>query len=140
MVQTIPADRQSEHKCPVCGKPMLYKNGRFGPFLGCADYPTCKSTLKLDKQGNVLPARARPEPTEITCHKCKQGKLLIRQGKKGPFLGCSRFPKCRTIVSIKQLDRLKELQSAGQWPPETLEQADEILGRKSAKTARATRG
>jgi DNA topoisomerase-1 len=135
MVQTIPADRQSEHKCPVCGKLMLYKNGRFGPFLGCADYPTCKSTLKLDKQGNVLPARARPEPTEITCHKCKQGKLLIRQGKKGPFLGCSRFPKCRTIVGIKQLDRLKELQSAGQWPPETLEQADEILGRKTAKPA-----
>jgi len=135
MVQTIPADRQSEHKCPVCGKLMLYKNGRFGPFLGCADYPTCKSTLRLDKQGNVLPARARPEPTEITCHKCKQGKLLIRQGKKGPFLGCSRFPKCRTIVGIKQLDRLKELQSAGQWPPQTLEQADEILGRKTAKPA-----
>ena len=138
MVQTIPADRQSEHKCPVCGKPMLYKNGRFGPFLGCADYPTCKTTLKLDKEGNVMPAKARPEPTEIICHKCKQGKLLVRQGKKGPFLGCSRFPKCRTIVNIKQLDRLKDLQSAGQWPPETQEQADEILGRKSAKTAGAT--
>jgi len=140
MVQTIPADRQSEQKCPVCGKPMLYKNGRFGPFLGCADYPTCKSTLKLDKQGNVLPAKARPEPTEIVCHRCKQGQLVIRQGKKGPFLGCNRFPKCRTIVSIKQLDRLKELQSAGQWPPETPEQADQILGRKSAKTSRVTRG
>jgi DNA topoisomerase-1 len=138
MVQTIPADRQSEHKCPVCGKAMLYKNGRFGPFLGCADYPTCKTTLKLDKDGNVQPAKAKPEPTEITCHKCKQGKLVVRQSKRGPFLGCSRFPKCRTIVGIKQLDRLKELQSAGRWPPETPEQADEILGRKTAKTAGAT--
>ncbi len=117
---------------------MLYKNGRFGPFLGCADYPNCKTTLNFDKEGNVQPAKAKPEPTEITCYKCKQGKLVVRQSKRGPFLGCSRFPKCRTIVGIKQLDRLKELQAAGRWPPETPEQADEILGRKTAKTAGAT--
>ena len=74
------------------------------------------------------------EPTGIKCHKCKQGELVIRQGKKGPFLGCGRFPKCRTIVSYKQLDNLKKLQSEGKWPPETLEEADELLGRKKAKT------
>ena len=139
MVQTIPADRQSEHKCPVCGKPMVHKRSRFGPFLGCTDYPACKTTLKLDKQGNVLPAKSPPETTEIRCHKCKEGRLVIRKGKRGPFLGCNRFPKCRTIVSIKQLDHLKELQSAGQWPPETPELADEILGRTKAKTPSQTR-
>jgi ssDNA-binding Zn-finger/Zn-ribbon topoisomerase 1 len=58
---------------------------------------------------------------------------VIRQGKKGPFLGCGRFPRCRTIISYKQLDKLKKLQSEGQWPPETPEQADELLGRKKAK-------
>jgi DNA topoisomerase-1 len=94
-------EKQSEHKCPVCGKPMVYKNGRFGQFLGCTDYPNCKTTLKLDKQGNILPAKSPPEPTEIICHKCKDGRLVIRQSKKGPFLGCSRFPKCRTIVNIR---------------------------------------
>jgi len=126
-------EKQSEHKCPACGKPMVYKSGRFGPFLGCTDYPNCKTTLKLDKQGNVLPAKPPPEPTGIICHKCKEGQLVIRQGKKGPFLGCNRFPKCRTIISIKQADLLKQLQSAGKWPPETLEQADQILGRKKSK-------
>jgi len=133
MLQTISTEKQSEQKCPVCGKPMVYKLGRFGPFLGCTDYPKCKTTLKLDKQGNILPAKAQPEPTEITCHKCRQGKLLIRHSKKGSFLGCSRFPKCRTIINIKQLDHLKELQSAGQWPPKTPQEADEILGRKKAQ-------
>ena len=123
----------SEHKCPKCGKPMVEKDGRFGPFLGCTDYPNCKTTLKLDKYGNVLPAKSPPEPTEIICHKCKEGRFLIRQGKKGPFLGCSKFPKCRTIVSIKQADLLKQLQSEGQWPPETLEQAEQIIGRKKDK-------
>jgi len=126
-------EKLSEHKCPVCGKPMVNKNGRFGPFLGCSDYPECKTTLKLDKQGNVLPPKPPAEPTGIKCYKCKQGELVIRQGKKGPFLGCGRFPKCRTIISYKQLDNLKRLQSEGQWPPETIEQAEKILGRKKAK-------
>ena len=126
-------EKVSEHKCPNCGKAMMYKRGRFGPFLGCSDYPNCKTTLKLDKQGNALPPRPAPEPTAIICHKCKQGRLVIRQSKRGPFLGCNRFPKCRTIISYKQLDRLKQLQEAGQWPPETSEQADQILGRKKAK-------
>ena len=126
-------EKVSEHKCPVCSKPMMHKNGRFGPFLGCSGYPDCKTTLTLDKQGNVLPPKPPPEPTGIKCYKCKDGELVIRQSKKGPFLGCGRFPKCRTIISIKELDHLKELQSAGQWPPETWEEADEILGRKKAK-------
>lgn len=126
-------EKQSEQKCPACGKPMVYKSGRFGPFLGCTDYPNCKTTLKLDKEGNVLPAKPPPEPTEIICHKCKEGRLVIRQSKKGPFLGCNRFPKCRTIVSIKQAEHLKKLQSEGKWPPKTPEEADQILERKKAK-------
>jgi len=116
---------------------MMYKQGRFGPFLGCSDYPNCKAILNLDKDGNVLPAKQPAEPTGIKCYKCKDGELVIRQGKKGPFLGCNRFPKCRTIISIKQLDNLKKLQSAGQWPPKTIEQADELLGRK--KTGKTTK-
>ncbi len=123
-------EKLSEHKCPECGKPMVHKSGRFGPFLGCSDYPECKTTLKLDKEGNVLPPKPPPEPTGVKCYKCKSGELVIRQSKKGPFMGCNRFPKCRTIISVKQLDHLKQLQSDGQWPPETREQADELLGRK----------
>jgi DNA topoisomerase-1 len=129
----------SEHKCPACGKPMVERRGRFGPFLGCSGYPNCKTIMNLDKQGNILPAKAAPEPTEIICHKCKEGRLVIRQSKKGPFLGCNRFPKCRTIVSIKELDHLKQLQSAGQWPPQTIEQAEEILGVKETKKTAATK-
>jgi len=128
----------TEHKCPNCGKPMVRKNGRYGAFLGCSDYPECKTTLRLDKEGNVLPPKPKPEPTGVKCYKCKSGELVIRQSKRGPFLGCNRFPKCRTIVSIKELDHLKELQAAGQWPPESREKADELLGRTKKKKAKAT--
>jgi DNA topoisomerase-1 len=123
----------SEHKCPKCGNSMIYKRGRFGVFLGCSGYPECKSILSIDKEGNVLPPKPPAEPTGIKCYKCKEGELVVRQGKRGPFLGCNRFPKCRTIVSYKQLEHLKELQSAGKWPPESREEADELLGRSKSK-------
>jgi DNA topoisomerase-1 len=128
----------SEHLCPNCDKPMVNKRGRFGAFLGCSGYPECKTILKIDKDGNVLPPKPPAEPTGITCHKCKKGELVIRQSKRGPFLGCNSFPRCRTIVSIKHAEELKKLQAEGQWPPETLEKADEILGRKKAKKQKAT--
>jgi DNA topoisomerase-1 len=128
--------KESEHKCPICGKIMLYRRGRFGPFLGCSDYPNCRGTLRLDKDGNVLAGKAAPESTGIKCYKCKDGELVIRQSKKGPFLGCNKFPRCRTIISYSQLDKLKQLQSQGKWPPDTYEEADQILGRKKGKRAK----
>ncbi|MFA5252267.1 MAG: type I DNA topoisomerase [Phycisphaerae bacterium] len=123
----------SGHKCPTCGKDMIERRGRFGPFLGCSDYPKCKTTLKLDKEGNVLPPRKPPEPTGLKCYKCKEGELVVRESKKGPFLGCNRFPRCRTIVSIKELENLKKLQAEGKWPPDSPEKTDQILGRKKPK-------
>ncbi|MBN2513512.1 MAG: type I DNA topoisomerase [Sedimentisphaerales bacterium] len=118
----------TEHPCPNCGKPLVQKRGRFGTFLGCSDYPTCKTIVRLDKQGQPLPPKPPAQPTGITCHKCGKGELVIRQSKRGPFLGCNRFPRCRTIVKMDKLELLKELQSKGQWPPKDEQQAKEILG------------
>jgi len=134
-------EQPTEHKCPNCGKPMLQKSGRFGPFLGCSDYPNCKTIQRVDKDGSVLPPKPPAEPTGLKCYKCAKGELVIRQSKKGPFLGCNKFPRCRTIVSIKQLDQLKELQAEGKWPPATKEEADVLLGRTKAekKTKKAAK-
>ena len=129
-------EKVSDHNCLICGKPMIEKNGRFGKFLGCSDYPNCKSIQKIDKEGNVLPPTPPAEPTGIKCYKCKSGELVIRQSKRGPFMGCNKFPKCRTIISIKEIEKLKDLQEQGIWPPETWEEADKILGRKKAKKAK----
>jgi DNA topoisomerase-1 len=137
-------EKQSEIKCPNCGKPMTEKRGRFGAFLGCSGYPECKTIMRIDKEGKALPPKEPPVSTGVTCHKCGKGELVIRQSKRGPFMGCNKFPKCRTIVKIDKLDMLKDLQSKGQWPPKDPQQALEILGpvekskrvpRKKSKTA-----
>src|SRR5207237_5251519 len=31
-----------DEACPVCGKPMVERQGRYGPFKSCSDYPRCK--------------------------------------------------------------------------------------------------
>jgi DNA topoisomerase-1 len=128
----------SEHKCPTCGKPMVFRSGRFGKFLGCSDYPNCKTIVRLDKEGNIAPPKPPAEPTGLKCYKCREGELVIRQSRKGPFMGCNRYPKCRTIISIRQKDNLLKLQSEGKWPPKTAEEADTILGRKKSTFAKAT--
>ncbi len=60
---------------------MILRKGRFGAFLGCSGYPECKTTQKMDKEGNVLPPKEPPVPSGVKCHKCKSGELVIRQSK-----------------------------------------------------------
>ncbi len=87
---------ETEYKCPTCGKPMLQRMGRTGPFLGCSGYPECKTTMNFDAQGKpVLSAK----PTEHVCEKC--GKpMVIREGRRGPFLACTGYPKCRNAKDV----------------------------------------
>ncbi len=81
--------------CPVCGGPMTKRVGRFGPFLGCADYPTCKGIVNIDpKKHTIKLPKPPPLLTELLCPKCE--KLLnMRRSKRGPWLSCSDFPKCK---------------------------------------------
>jgi DNA topoisomerase-1 len=87
---------ETEHKCPVCGKPMLQRMGRSGPFLGCSGFPECKTTMNFDAEGKPVLAS---KPTEHTCEKCGS-PMVIRQGRRGPFLACTGYPKCRNAKDV----------------------------------------
>jgi DNA topoisomerase-1 len=77
--------------CPNCGREMVQRMGRRGPFLGCSGYPECKTTMNLDPEGKpVLSSR----PTEHACDKCGS-PMVLRDGPRGPFLACSAYPKCK---------------------------------------------
>ena len=75
--------------CPECGKPIVIRDGKFGKFEACSNYPTCK--YKKPKE------RAPLEFSGEMCPEC--GKPLVyRLSKKGEkFTACSGFPKCRYI-------------------------------------------
>lgn len=69
--------------CPKCGKPMVRRSGRFGPFLGCSDYPKCKGIKNLGEQSFG------------TCPKCGAGEVVSKRTKRGKtFYSCNRYPDC----------------------------------------------
>ena len=90
---------KSEFKCPNCGREMRKMKGRFGEFLGCTGYMLkkpdgtreCETIINLDKQGNPMPPKPKVM-TEIKCEKCGS-PMILRDSKRGPFLGCSAFPE-----------------------------------------------
>ena len=86
-------DQPVGENCPVCGKPLVYKQNRKGQsFIGCSGYPTCTYIKKEE----------RPQDEEVgeLCPDC--GKPLVyklsRKGEK--FIGCSGFPSCRYTRNI----------------------------------------
>ena len=69
--------------CEKCGSKMVIRSGRFGKFLACPNYPTCKNTKPLPEDEVTQP-----------CPKCG-AKLLKKVSKKGKkFYGCSNYPNC----------------------------------------------
>jgi DNA topoisomerase-1 len=98
--------RTAEHTdvaCPECSTPLLLRTGRFGPFLSCPGYPNCRGIVNIDRKGFVKLPKPPPLETELPCPKCKS-PLNLRNGKRGPWLGCSAFPKCRGRLAWTSLE------------------------------------
>ena len=85
-------------RCPKTGRPMIRLRGRFGPFLATElrdDEPQeTGMILNIDRKGFVVPPSPPPLETDLPCPVCGS-PLNLRSGLRGPWLGCSRFPKCR---------------------------------------------
>jgi DNA topoisomerase-1 len=76
------ADEEIGRDCPECGKPLVIRWGRFGKFIGCSDFPTCRYTEPwLEKIG-------------VTCPECG-GEIVERRTRRGrTFYGCANYPEC----------------------------------------------
>lgn len=90
--------------CPSCNDGhMMMRKGRFGTFLACSNYPKCNTLLNLSKQRHIEPLKTPPLQTDLLCTRCS-APLYLRNGKRGYWLGCSKFPKCRGRVAWSTLD------------------------------------
>jgi DNA topoisomerase-1 len=75
--------------------------GRFGPFIGCSNYPNCKYVKKEEQK------------IGISCPKCREekrdppGDLIVKKARRrggSVFYGCNRYPECDFTVGQKPLD------------------------------------
>jgi len=79
--------------CEHCGSRMIVKNGRFGKFAACPNYPACKNTKPLAKTSEGL-VEKKPEISEEKCELCG-GDMILRTGRYGSFFACARYPECK---------------------------------------------
>lgn len=86
------APETTGEQCPECGGDLVIRKGKYGEFVACGNYPTCKYIKKEEK-----------EITEVCkCPKCDKGMIVERKTKKGKiFYGCNNYPKCKYALWYK---------------------------------------
>ncbi len=89
----------SGEMCEKCGKPMIIKRTRRGPFLACSGYPDCKNLRKTSGTASAAAPGPPPEDAGVACDQC--GKpMVIRQGRFGKFMACSGYPACKNAKPL----------------------------------------
>ncbi|MCB9481501.1 MAG: type I DNA topoisomerase [Desulfobacteraceae bacterium] len=91
---------ESDKTCPKCGKDMVIKQGRFGPFLACSGYPDCKFTQSLANAGEK-------NKTGVKCPEAGcNGELVEKRSRRGKiFYGCNKFPECSFALWDKPVNK-----------------------------------
>ena len=79
--------------CDKCGARMIVKNGRFGKFAACPNYPTCKNTKPLEPAKEET-KKKETAVTDMTCDQCG-APMVLRTGRYGSFYACSKYPACK---------------------------------------------
>lgn len=107
--EDIMPEEKSSEICDKCGASMIIKTGRYGKFYACSAFPDCKNIKGMNQnaghesdpekagQLKVLEEKYKNE----ACDKCGSA-MAIKNGRFGPFLACTAYPKCKNIKSIKE--------------------------------------
>jgi len=110
-------EEKTDEVCDKCGSPMVIKWGRYGKFLACSGYPECKNTRQLSGEAGEGHAEVHEDVAKEICPKDAQ-PMVLKKGRYGPFLACTRYPECKTT---KRLIRGE----GGKLQVETLQPIDE---------------
>jgi DNA topoisomerase-1 len=83
--------------CEICGRPMIVRTGKFGPFIACSGYPECKNTRAWGRDEET---DAEGKQTQTLCKKC-HGTMVVKRNRNGQkFLACENYPRCKYTEPI----------------------------------------
>ena len=86
---------ETGESCKECGHPLVIRHGKYGDFVACSNFPSCKY-IKNDKKENIV----------CKCPNC-EGNIIEKRSKRGKvFYGCNNYPKCKTAYWDKPIDKL----------------------------------
>lgn len=84
------APQKTGELCPECGSELVYRNGKYGRFISCSNFPACKYTKSENEEETQ---------SEETCPNCGS-PMVMKKGRYGSFLACFNYPECKTIKKI----------------------------------------
>ncbi|HSB64001.1 MAG TPA: topoisomerase DNA-binding C4 zinc finger domain-containing protein, partial [Thermoanaerobaculia bacterium] len=84
-------DEPTGEMCPECGHPLVRRHGRYGAYVSCSNYPTCRYKP--------------PKPVLDTGVKCPKdgGAIVERRGRFRPFYGCVNYPACDFSLNARPI-------------------------------------
>jgi len=86
------ADVLLDEKCPKCDSKLALKQGRYGEFTSCSNYPECRY-VKMKETG-------------VACPQCGKGQIVERRSKRGKlFYGCAAYPDCDFVLWRRPVDK-----------------------------------
>lgn len=74
--------KDGNDKCPKCGEKLGIKLSKFGPFIGCSNYPKCNYTMKLSDDT----ASEQKNQTDEVKEKDLGENIFFKIGKYGPYV------------------------------------------------------
>jgi DNA topoisomerase-1 len=92
-------EEKTDEVCDKCGSPMVIKWGRYGKFLACSNYPECKNTRQLAGGEGADTPEVHEDVAKELCAKCNS-PMVLKKGRFGPFLACSRYPECKNTKRL----------------------------------------
>ena len=85
---------------------LVERDGKFGRFISCNNYPKCKF-IKKDAE------LERQNSTGVSCPVCKDGMMTERRGRFGLFYSCSNYPKCKNAIKAKPTGNICKYEKGG---------------------------
>jgi len=123
---TTMEDAPADILCPLCNSSMIVKLARNGKFYSCTNYPECMGARKIDgsimegpkdigrpcpkcgiKKEEIIELKKDGTPKKSRKKEVELGKLVLREGKFGHFISCSRYPKCKYIEEDEEEKKKK---------------------------------
>jgi DNA topoisomerase I len=122
-----------DQKCSKCEKDMTLRHGRFGPFLGCSNYPDCRGIVNIPKKGETI---YKDEDLPACPAKGCDGRVSPRKSRFGKtFFSCSTFPECNVIVNdLDDLSQKYADHTRTAYEKKTKKKGKAAAGKKSKKT------
>lgn len=89
---------KTDFECDKCGATMIVREGRYGKFAACPNYPACKNTRRLEDPAKDENGEEKPEViADKKCPKCGSD-MVLRTGAYGDFFACRNYPECKSTM------------------------------------------